>query len=126
VKYDRKNKVKIRRSCYRFVSPFLKAQYFLREEKGSREQCRISNMSRKGMGLKFHTDETINIGSSIHLEMYVSRKSEPIKVKGILKWIEKEGNDFIGCIELTEELDDAMWEELFSLPLDIQNDNDDS
>ncbi len=115
-----------RKSLYRFSPPFLKAQYFLREEKDSREQCGISNISRKGVGLKFHTGETINIVSAIHLEMYVSRKSEPIKVTGILKWIEKEGNGFIGGIELIEELDDATWEELFRLPLDIGNDNDDS
>jgi hypothetical protein len=68
----------------------------------------------------------INIGSAIHLEMYVAIKSEPIEIKGILKWIEKGGNDFIGAIELIEELDDATWEELFRLPLDIGNDNDDS
>ena len=115
-----------RKSLYRFSPPFLKAQYFLREEKGSREQCEISNISRKGVGLKFHTGEKINIGATIHLEMYISRKPEPIKVKGILKWIEKGGNDFIGAIELIEELDDATWEELFRLPLDIGKDSDDS
>lgn len=91
----------------------MKAQYFLREGKGPRERCVISNISRKGVGLKFHTREKINIGSTIHLEMYVSRKSGPISVKGILKWIEKEENDFIGGIELTEALDDATWATLF-------------
>ncbi len=58
--------------------------------------------------------------------MYVTRKTEPIKVKGIVRWIEKEGSDFIGSIELIEELDDATWEELFRLPLVIGNNNDDS
>ena len=82
--------MKIRRGCYRFVSPFLKAQYFLREGKSSREQCVVFNISRKGVGLKFHTGKKIKIASIIHLEMYVARKSEPIEVKGILKWIEKE------------------------------------
>ncbi len=102
-----------RKSLYRFSPPFLKAQYFLREGKGSREQCEISNISRTGVGLKFHTGEMINIGSAIHLEMCVSRESEPINLKGTLKWIEKEGNDFIGAIELTKELDDATWAKLF-------------
>lgn len=102
-----------RKRLYRFLPPFLKTQCFLREEKGSREQCRISNISRKGVGLKFHTGEKIKMGSSIHLEMYVARKSEPIIIKGTIKWIEKEGNDFIGGIELTEGLDDATWAKLY-------------
>jgi hypothetical protein len=102
-----------RKSLYRFSPPFLKAQYFSREEKGSREQCGIFNISRKGVGLKFHTGKKIKIGSTIHLEMYVPRESEPINLKGTLKWIEKEGNDFIGAIELTKELDDATWAKLF-------------
>jgi len=102
-----------RRSIYRFFPPFLKDQYFSREEKGSREQCVIFNISRKGVGLKFHTGKTINIGSTIHLEMYVPRESEPIILKGTLKWIEKEGNDFIGAIELTKGLDDATWAKLY-------------
>jgi len=115
-----------RKSLYRFSPPFLKAQYFSREEKGSREQCGISNVSRKGVGLKLHTGKKIKLASIIHLEMHVAIKSEPIEAKGILKWIEKEGNGFIGGIELIEELDDATWEELFRLPLDIGNENDDS
>ncbi len=102
-----------RRRIYRFFPPFLNAQYFSREGKGSREQCAIFNISRKGVGLKFHTGKTINIGSTIHLEMYVPGQSEPINLKGTLKWIEKEGNDFIGAIELTEALGDATWAKLF-------------
>ena len=102
-----------RRSFYRFLPPFLKAQYFSREGKSPRENCTIFNISRKGVGLKFHTHEKINIGSTIHLEMFVPRRSKPICVKGILKRIEQEENDFIGGIELIEVLDDATWAKLF-------------
>ncbi len=102
-----------RRSLYRFLSPFLKDQYFSREGNGLRERCVIFNISRKGVGLKFHTCENINVGSIIHLEMFVPGQSEPINLKGTLKWIEKEGNDFIGAIELTEALGDATWAKLF-------------
>ncbi len=54
-----------RRSLYRFLPPFLKAQYFSREEKGSREKCTIFNISRKGVALKFHTREKVRIDSSV-------------------------------------------------------------
>ncbi len=102
-----------RRNLYRFFPPFLNDQYFSREEKGSREQCVIFNISRKGVGLKFHTDKKIKPGATIYLEMYIPGESEPISLKGTLKWIEKEGSDFIGAIELTEALDDATWAKLF-------------
>ncbi len=118
--------MKNRRGCYRFASPFLKAQCFSRKGKGPSEKCTIFNISRKGICLKFHTGKKIKLSSAIHLEMYVARKTEPIKVKGVVRWVEKEGNDFIGSIELIEELDDATWEELFRLPLVIGYDNDDS
>lgn len=101
------------RSFYRFLPPFLKAQYFSIEGESSREQCTIYNISRKGVSIKFHTREKINIGSTIHLEMFVPRKSEPISVKGILKWVKRSGDDFTGGIKLTEELDDVTWAKLF-------------
>ncbi len=76
-----------RRKLYRFFPPFLNDQYFSREEKGSREQCVILNISRKGVGLKFHTGKKIKPGAAIYLEMYVPGESEPINLKGTLKWI---------------------------------------
>ena len=102
-----------RRSLYRFLPPFLKDQYFLREGNGPRGRCVVFNISRKGVGLKFHTAENINVGSIIRLEMFVSRESEPVNIKGILKWFKKWEGDFSGGIELTEVLDDATWAKLF-------------
>ena len=105
--------MKSRRNFYRFLPPFLKAQYFSREGKSPREQCTIFNISRKGVGLKFHTGKKIKIGATIHLEMFVPRKSEPISVKGILTWVKRCGDDFTGGIGLTELLDDVTWAKLF-------------
>jgi len=70
------------------------------------------NVSRKGMGIKFHTDNTINPGSTIHVEIPIPSKSERMKVTGLLKWTGKEGNYIIGGIELTEELDEDRLSKL--------------
>jgi hypothetical protein len=50
--------------------------------------------------------------TSIHLDMFVPRESEPVNVKGILKWREERGNAFIGGIELTKILDKIEWTKL--------------
>ena len=101
------------RNFYRFLPPFLKAQYFSREGKNLKEQCTIFNISRKGVGLKFHTDKKIKIGTTIHLEVFVPRKSEPISVKGIVTWVKRCGDDFTGGIELSELLEDVTWAKPF-------------
>jgi len=100
-----------KRNYIRFFSQ-LKAQYAIKERMGQLEECTIMNVSRKGMGIKFHTDNTISPGSTIHVEIPVPSKSERMKVTGLLKWTGKEGNYIIGGIELTKELDEEMLAKL--------------
>ena len=91
----------------------LEAKYFLEEEqKGSWEECTVINISRKGMGIEFHTRKKINTGSIIHLAIIVSGEPDPIMIKGVFEWIKQKENYFISGIELTEELDDAKWDKL--------------
>lgn len=87
----------------------LKAKYFLEERKGGWEECTIIDVSRTGLGVKFHTGEEISAGSTIHLEISVPTELEPISVEGILKRMEQEGDDFIGSIEFTEALDEDRF-----------------
>jgi hypothetical protein len=87
----------------------MKAQYFLKEKNRDWEECTVFKISRKGMGLKFHTTEKIKVGSTIQLKIFTSKESERIIVKGVLKWIEEEENDFVGGIELNEILDESKW-----------------
>ena len=47
----------------------------------------------------FFTPAEINAGSLIHLKVLLPSESQPVTVKGILKWIEKKGEFFIGGIE---------------------------
>ena len=58
------------------------------------------------MGITFHTDEKIAVDSTLHLKVFTSNEDKFFTVKGVLKWIEKDRNTFIGGIELSEILDE--------------------
>ncbi len=91
-----------RRKLSRFLLPLLKAQLFFEEKKECWQKCTIININRKGMGIKFHTHEKINVGSTIHLETSIPTEQEPTTVKGVLKWFEPLGeDDYFGGIEFT-------------------------
>jgi len=78
----------------------LNAKFLVEGEKRDWEECTIINVSPEGMGIIFQTQREIEIGSIIYLKIVWSTKSEPINAKGILKWIKKEDDNFIGGIEL--------------------------
>ena len=63
------------------------------------EDCIITEVSRKGLGVKFYTSEKINEGSIIHLKVLVPTESKPVMVKGLLRWIKKMEGYFVGGIE---------------------------
>jgi hypothetical protein len=77
----------------------MKAQYFLQEKNKGWEECTVIDISRRGMGLRFLTNEKISVGSTLHLEISMPTELETINVKGILKRINQRGNDCIGGIE---------------------------
>ena len=94
-----------RRSDIRF-STNLKARYFTGEAVKNWEECTVFDASRNGMGIRFHTPEEIQIGSTINLETVVPSEREPLNVKGTLKWIRQESNEFVGGVELTDVSDE--------------------
>ena len=67
------------------------------------------------MGIIFIAGEKINVGSTVLLEISVSTTINPVHVIGILRWIRKKGNDFVGGIESTKILDDVK---LYYSPLE--------
>ena len=87
----------------------MKATYFQEERNRGWEDCTITKLSRKGVGITFHTDEKITVDSTLHLKVFTSNEEKFFTVKGILKWIEKDRNTFIGGIELSEILDEPKW-----------------
>lgn len=90
----------------------LKGQYFVKERKRGWQECTITVVSRKGLGAEFHTREIIKPGSTTQFEITVPGELEPVTIKGILRWIKKKGNDFIGGIEFTKKLDDLTFAKL--------------
>jgi hypothetical protein len=100
-----------RRGFPRF-STKLKGQYLLEERTGDWGECTIVQISVKGMGVEFHSQEKINEGSTVHLAITASKEPDPIIVKGVLKWIKQKRNDSIGGIALTEMLDDITFAKL--------------
>ena len=73
-----------------------RAQYF-----GPRgwEDCLITEVSRRGLGVKFYTRHKIAPGSIIQLKVAVLRATKPIMVKGVVRWIEGCGEHCVGGIE---------------------------
>ncbi len=100
-RFDRLRK---RRRFFRY-STRLEAQYLLEEEKGKWKQCRVITAARKGIGVIFHSQEKIDVGSTIHFTIYIPREEEPIMIEGTLRWIKKSKNAFVGGIEFAEILD---------------------
>ncbi len=87
----------------------LKAQYSLKEKSGEVRDCTVINMSRKGIGIKFHAHQKISIGSSIRLEVFIPEKMKPASILGVLRWIEEKGDDSIAGIECAEILDEMKF-----------------
>jgi len=75
-------------------------QYFLDGREGGFGGCTITNVSREGMGIRFHTDGKMNIDSTILLKITVPPVPKFVNVRGILKWIEEKEDHFLGGIEL--------------------------
>ena len=96
----------------RRFSTKLKARYSLKEEGSDWGECTIIDINRRGMGIMFQTQEKIDTGSTINLEIDISRESQPLSIRGILKWIEGGGNVFSGGVELAEILDEIEWTNL--------------
>ena len=80
------------------------ARFSLKDTPGSKQVCTIVNISRKGMGIIFHTDVEMSVGTVIRVEISVPGSSETMSVDGSLKWFDKMEIDIIGGIELADEL----------------------
>ena len=83
-----------------------KAHYLLKEAKGPWKACTITNVSRKGIGILFQAHEKVALGSTILLRPSPPAESSPLYIIGMLRWIRKRGNDFIGGVESIEVLDE--------------------
>ena len=83
------------------------ARYFLQNTIADGQVCTIVNVSRKGMGIIFHTDEEISVGTIIEIEVPITKPLESISVRGTLRWVDRMEIDIIGGLELMNELSDV-------------------
>ena len=97
------NQIKYTRKYKRYPT-HREVRYFIEGTTGDKQVCTIVNVSRKGMGIIFHTDEEIRVGTVIGIEISIPQSSESIIVRGTLKWIDKMEFDIIGGVELLNEL----------------------
>ena len=89
-----------------------KTYYSPQEKIENLQDCTIIDVSRKGMQIVF--PEKIDLGAIICLQLPVAVPGElaATTINAQLKWIKKKGNNFIGGIELIENLDDEQFEKL--------------
>ena len=106
LEFEVANQESDRRQFRRFDTQH-KAHYLLKDGKGSWKVCTITNVSCQGMGILFQAQEKVVLGSTVLLRPSPTVASSPLYVIGIVRWIRKRGNDFIGGIESVEVLDDG-------------------
>ena len=74
------------RRCKRY--PTQRAvRFFLKDTAGEGQACTIITVSRKGMGILFHTEEKIIVGTAIRFDVPLATSFEAISVRGMLKWL---------------------------------------
>ena len=99
-----------RRSFPRYVvDKALKGRYCLEGADGKWGECSILNVSHIGFCVRFLTKEIIDLGTAVNLEIVIPEESNPIHVKGVLKWIWGKGNIHEGGVELSGLLDEIQW-----------------
>jgi hypothetical protein len=122
-KIERKHPVKSeeqeRRGFFRVLTN-LKGQYSSKDKKNRLEKCTIINIHHKGFGLEFYTSKKIKVGSSLLFEIFSSDKSEPMTIKGKVKWLKERKRYFIGGIAVTSKTDEEKLAKLIRLILGIK------
>lgn len=88
------------------------AFYCLQERMSEKRECTIINISRKGMGVVFHSNADIVSGMPIRIEIPVATALESITVNGMVRWVDKVETNYVGGIELNNELSDVKFSKL--------------
>jgi hypothetical protein len=98
-----------KRAYTRYSTSKLKASYYVEEKKEEWKACSIVNVSRKGLGIRFHTQEGIDEGSLITIQIDVLNESKSLNVRGIVEWIWGKGDVLLGGIELIGFFSEMDW-----------------
>jgi len=87
----------------------MQAQFSVEGENPGWEECRITKISRKGMGITFKDTAKVREGSLIHVKVFTSERGDFFTLEGELRWLEKKENTLIGGIELTQVVNETKW-----------------
>lgn len=98
------NEMAGKRKSRRFTTS-LKAHYSLGESEGDGKECTVINVSGNGAGLEFYTHEKLGVNADITLKIFAPEATDPIRVKGILRWVNQGEKDFVGGVEVVLQSD---------------------
>ena len=107
-----------KRKSRRFTTN-LKAQYVLGRSQESEKECTVINVSGNGAGLEFYTHEKIDTNTDIDLQIFAPEATDPIHVKGILRWVKHGEKDFVGGVEVGLQSDKDKLAVLIELILGL-------
>ena len=87
---------------YRRVGVQHRTYFTLKEGKRGWEECTLININKnyKGVGILFHTDKEIRVNTVVTIDLSAADECRPSCITGIVRWIKKTGNDFVGGMEL--------------------------
>lgn len=85
-------------------------EYSSQNESDKQQECSILTIYPSGLRLLFN--ERPARGSTIFLEIPIPGELTPINLEGIVKWTEARGNNFLGSVEFTKELDEEQLNKL--------------
>jgi hypothetical protein len=97
----------------------LEAHFFLKGEKRGWKNCAVTTLGCGGVGIKFQHFEKVEVDSDLLLEIFSHEECDPVGVKGMIRWVKREGCYFIIGIEVTSESDQDKLAYLIK-PLQIQ------
>lgn len=92
---------------YRRIGVQHPTYFTLQDGKRGWEKCTLININKnhKGIGILFHTDKEIKINTVVTIDLSAADECSPVCITGIVRWIKKKGNDFVGGMELMSGTD---------------------
>jgi hypothetical protein len=74
--------------------------------------CRVTKISRKGIGVVFAPAAPPAPGSLLQFKLSTAGEAEYVNLQGVLKWTKRMNNGCAGGIELNEIVDETLWLQL--------------
>jgi hypothetical protein len=101
----------MKKRCFPRFDAQIDARYCPDDAPGDWRSCRITKISRKGIGVVFAAAAPPAPGSLLQFKLKLSTAGEAgyANLQGVLKWIKRMNNCCDGGIELNEIVDETLW-----------------